>query len=155
MRKMNLLSSVIAALCVISIYGCSGGDSVQREDVSGSATFDGAPIVFGQIQFMPDQAMGHDAPPGYADIVDGKYDTSLEGGQGIVPGPHKIQITGYAKEPVMNEDETQEVEEELPLFDGYTIEESIQPPTYDIVVPAEATEGNSRAGNSASPNNEP
>lgn len=120
------------------LLGCSGGSSINREDISGKAMFNGEPIVFGMIEFLPDQSVGHDAPAGSATIIDGQYDSTIEGGFGIVAGPHEIRVTAYPKRPEVSEDETIVSEPVEPIFVGYSIQADVTPPTYDIDIPADA-----------------
>lgn len=81
-----------AALC---LSGCGGGnDGPNRFDISGKATFNGQPIAVGKIIFEPDAAKGNNGPQGFADIVNGEFDTKKTG-KGTVGGPHTIRIQGY------------------------------------------------------------
>jgi hypothetical protein len=126
--------------CLVILCGCGRSDDVARIDVSGRATFDGQPIVYGQIDFTPDHAKGHQGPPGYAEIVDGKYDTARTGGRGVVPGAHVVRVTAYP-EPfpkVEVPDEEADASGPAPLFIGYTIEQNVESRTLDIDVPADA-----------------
>jgi len=72
--------------------GCGGGPTLYR--VSGKATFAGNPIPVGKIYFMPDGAKENTGAPGFAEIRDGKYDTSASGGQGVGGGPMIVKIEG-------------------------------------------------------------
>lgn len=131
--KIQVLSSL---LCLV-LLGCGGGDGVNRVHVSGTATFDGQPIVYGHVNFMPDA--GHTAPPGFAEIIDGKYDTAEVNGRGIVEGPHLVRVTAYPSAlPETGEDETAETEEVPPLFVNYELKVDLKAPSYGIDVPAEA-----------------
>ncbi len=120
-----------------AVLGCGEPDAVRRVDIQGTATFDGLPIIFGDVEFLPDQQKGHQAPSGYAEIVVGEFDTSLSG-QGIVPGPHIVRVTAYSKRPDEVGDETIETEAITPLFVGYEMDMDISPGILDIEVPAEA-----------------
>ena len=121
--------------------GCGSGDSIKLTDVSGKATFQGAPIAYGQIQFVPDANAQHEAPAGLAEIVDGAYNTA-QGGKGIIPGRYDIRVTAYPSRPVVAATEvTEDVAAEpsvKPLFVGYTLNADIQSAQHDIDVPAEA-----------------
>ncbi len=128
---------VIISLSAFFIYGCGGGSSVERNDVSGAATFDGKPIVFGEVSFIAKHGDETDAPSGRATIENGKFDTANDG-QGLVGGPHEIRVTAYPSKPVHSEDETAKVEAVEPIFVGYSYETDIEPPTFDIEIPAEA-----------------
>ncbi|NLS96108.1 MAG: hypothetical protein GXX96_28550 [Planctomycetaceae bacterium] len=126
--------------CLMVLSGCGGADDVGRIDVSGSATFDGQPIVYGQIDFTPDNAKGHSGPAGYADIVDGKFNTAEGTGSGIVPGAHIVRITAYPQPfpDVEVSDETADTAVPEALFIGYTMEQNVESSTLNIDVPAEA-----------------
>jgi hypothetical protein len=139
MRK-NALYYGLWIACLAIVCGCGRGDSSGRIDVSGKATFDGQPIVYGQIDFTPDNAKGHKGPAGYAEIVNGKFDTSLATGSGVVPGAHIVRITAYPERfpDVQVPDEEAEASGPAPLFIGYTTEQNIESGTLDIDVPAEA-----------------
>ncbi len=134
---MNTSQLSLLSLALLVFSGCGSGTAVERNNVSGSATFDGKPIVYGSIQFIPQHGESEAAPTGSAVIENGKYTTSVDG-QGIVGGPHEIRITAYPSKPAENEDETVEVAAVEPLFVSYTIEAIIEPPTHDIAVPADA-----------------
>lgn len=137
---MKKYAIVLASLSLLFLSGC-GGNSVERHEVSGTATFDGQPIVFGTIQFIPKLADGKKAPTGSATIENGTYYTDK--GQGIVNGPHEIRVTAYPSKLIDTEDETVEAEIIEPIFVGYSMDASIEPPSFDVIVPAEAEGYNS------------
>ncbi len=90
------------ALCfafVITFIAAGCGENVDkgptRYKVSGTVTFEGKSVPFGTIMFTPDSAKGNKGPQGFAEIVDGKFDTT--NGQGIVGGAHQIKITGVSE----------------------------------------------------------
>lgn len=126
--------------CLLVLSGCGGANDAGLIDVSGSATFDGQPIVYGQIDFTPDNAKGHKGPAGYAEIVDGKFDTARTGGRGVVAGAHIVRITAYPQPfpDVQVPDEEAEASGPAALFIGYTMEQNVESPTLNIDVPAEA-----------------
>lgn len=131
-----MYTRLVVTLFLLSTLGC-GGAGVERHDVSGTATFDGKPIVFGEIEFISRHAEGIEAPSGSATIDNGEYDTS-NAGQGIIAGPHEIRVTAYPSKPTHNEDETVEVEPVEPIFVGYSYESEVEPPTFNIEVPGDA-----------------
>lgn len=71
---------------LISLGGC-GGKS-DRVVVSGTITYDGAPVEKGQIRFVPTNG-----PVVIDPINAGSYTT--EGTSGVPLGDHRIEITGY------------------------------------------------------------
>lgn len=125
--------------------GCGNG-GVERHNISGTATFDGQPIVYGQVEFISKHGQGVDAPSGTAGIRDGKYDTSIDG-QGVVAGPYELLVTAYPTKLPETDDETSEVAEVEPIFFNYAIEATLTPPTFNIEVPPDA-EGHGLGGSS-------
>ena len=122
-------------LCVglsILAVGCGGGDNGGRHRLAGTATFGGEPIAYGAVEFKP--ASG---PMGSAVIRDGEFDTELEG-EGVISGEHQILVTGYTEEPVVSDDETEDVEEVPPLFVHYELNGDLSGDSFHIVVPKDA-----------------
>ncbi|MBL8867676.1 MAG: hypothetical protein JNK93_19130 [Planctomycetia bacterium] len=85
--------SLLALLPTIVLFatGC-GGDGTSR--VSGTVKFAGQPVKAGKIYFTPDGAKGNSGPTGYAEIIDGAYDTSAAGGRGAGKGAMIVAIEG-------------------------------------------------------------
>ena len=131
---------MFAPLFSIALAGCGGGSGVELTNVSGAVTFDGTPVVAGQIEFVPKE--GHAAPNGFAAIIDGRYDTSVEGSKGIIPGPYSVRITAYPEKLPEGdiEDEEAVADEKViePLFIGYAMDADIQGSTHDVNVPSDA-----------------
>jgi hypothetical protein len=82
----------LALIGLLGVLGCKKDSS--RHDVSGKVTFQGQPVPRGQVIFSPDLAKGNDGPQGYAEIVDGFYDTS-QGDKGSPAGPVVVRIEGF------------------------------------------------------------
>ena len=76
-------------LLIGMLTGCN--ESADRVVVSGTVTFNGAPIQQGKIRFFPDAAT--DAPMTGASIVDGHYLVDAKGGVPI--GKHRVEIVGF------------------------------------------------------------
>jgi hypothetical protein len=93
-RAVPLLLLIIAPFAI----GC-GGEEFDRFDVSGSVSFDGKPLPAGNIVFEPDRAASNEGAPGFALIVDGKFDTAAEGGKGTIGGPQIVRIDGHDPTP--------------------------------------------------------
>ncbi|MBI1321728.1 hypothetical protein GC170_00870 [bacterium] len=90
------LSSVHSMAClIVVIAGCGGGDGLDRQPVSGTVTFDGAPLKEGQIQFFP-AANAKDAIATGATITGGSY--SIPRDIGPIPGTYSVQITASGGE---------------------------------------------------------
>jgi hypothetical protein len=76
-------------LCgLVAWAGCSPQEKLYR--VSGVVTYQGKPIAKGLIFFDP-QA---DGPQGFANIVNGKYDTA-EQGKGVRGGAYAVRVNGF------------------------------------------------------------
>lgn len=72
----------VASVCVtLSIAGCGPSDGLVL--VSGTVSFDGAPIPEGTIQF---RALEGDQKAYASPIVDGKYEARVE------PGPASVEV---------------------------------------------------------------
>jgi hypothetical protein len=102
------LHLALAAGMLVMVVGCSKQTGPPRYTVSGTVTFRGEPVPVGTIAFEPDTSQGNRGPAGYADIVNGRFQTHL----GAVGGPHIVRING-ASGPTI--DETQDTT----LFSDY------------------------------------
>ena len=130
---------LVAVLCAL-VMGCGKSDGYR---VSGKVTFMGNPVPSGKIYFTPDGKKGATGAAGFADIRNGQYDTSADGGRGAPSGPVVIGLEGIdpsAKSD--NADPSGEVTAKL-LFARYEVAAEIpeQDSTKDIDVPAEAAKG--------------
>jgi hypothetical protein len=94
-HRQLLASSLICIYGTLFFIGCDSraGAGPERYEISGTATFKGAPIPFGEIVFAPDESQGNSGPGTSASIQDGKFRTMA--GQGIVGGPHTVYIRGF------------------------------------------------------------
>lgn len=126
---------LVSAMLSVAV-GCGSG-GLQLTDISGDVAFDGLPVPAGEIEFYPKDP---ELPKGYAEIVDGQYDTSLEGGKGIVLGEYEVRVSGYPQALVPEEDEIAAAEQELvePLFLGYPVSATISSERHDVYVPSDA-----------------
>jgi hypothetical protein len=80
--------AILSALALAGSHGCGGPeDNLPREPVSGKVSFEGQPVVKGNIQFIP---AGSQATQVGAMIKDGSY--SIERAEGPVPGTYKVTI---------------------------------------------------------------
>ncbi|MCG6157954.1 hypothetical protein [Rubinisphaera margarita] len=137
---MHTLRVVACLALTATVVGC-GGSSVDIYDYSGTVTYKGQPITYGQIEFVPDAEGGNTGPKGYAEIVDGKYDTGTAPGKGVTGGPYLALITAYEKRPEQVEDETVEVEPVTTYFIGYEMKQDLpkdDADNVDFAVPEEA-----------------
>ncbi len=135
MKHALLLSAFATGL--VFTAGCGGGPDMHQ--LNGKVTFDGQPVVYGDVQFIPDASKGLQGPGGNAEIIDGIYDTSQAGGKGLSKGPHIARVTIFAEKLVAGSgDETQVSKAPKPLAVGFPIEVDVTGPTLDITVPASA-----------------
>ena len=127
---------LVAAALSLFVAGCgpSGPPSYRR---SGAVTFNGKPVPLGKVYFEPDVAAGGSGASGFADIVDGRYDTG-RGGQGSPNGPMIVRVTGYSDE---NKDAISGYGR--PLFAEYQTKADMPAAAseFDVEVPASAAKG--------------
>jgi hypothetical protein len=74
--------------CVVAV-GCGKGGP-RRYDLSGTVTFQGAPLPAGTISF---DGEGNSMGGGYASIDNGRFDTA-QTGRGHFGGVHEVTIVG-------------------------------------------------------------
>jgi hypothetical protein len=86
-----VLAGVVALL--LTGTGCQERGPT-RVRVTGSVTYEGKPVPYGNITFEPDTDKGNHGPQGFAKIQDGKYDSDIAG-TGPSPGPQTVVIEGY------------------------------------------------------------
>lgn len=89
--------AVVGMLAAGLLAGC-GDSGPNRLRLSGTATFDGKPIPYGDVVFTPDGAKKNSGPQGIAQIRDGKFDTAGAGGKGFAGGPTVVHVTGLTGE---------------------------------------------------------
>ncbi len=90
-----LLTLFATLFLSMSVFSCgSSDDGPVRYDVTGSITYQGAPLESGRITFVPDSEKGNKGPVGYAMVKAGKYDTRAPGGKGTISGAIQVLITG-------------------------------------------------------------
>ena len=121
-------------LMVLVGSGCTDGSGYR---VSGSVVFQGRPVPAGTIYFHPNKAAGNEGPSGFAQIVDGMFDTAAARGRGVIAGPHEVEISGY--EPATQSAENPEGGG-VSLFAGYreVIEFPAAVSRHEFVVPYDA-----------------
>lgn len=126
-----------AVLLAAFVTGCGPSGPVVFHR-SGTVTFAGQPIPLGKIYFDPDVGAGGTGPSGFADIVDGKFDTSSGAGKGSSHGPMTVRVTGFSKE---NPDKISGFGS--PLFVEYATKADLPAKSseYTIDVPAAAAKG--------------
>jgi len=87
LRPLRCLGIFAAALSLLA--GCGPSGPVQNH-LSGSISFNGAPVAGGMIYFEP--AEGNSGHTGFARIAQGRYDTAADGGKGPVSGKLSVRI---------------------------------------------------------------
>jgi hypothetical protein len=83
---------LIAAVC--AVCGCGPGNGLTMGRVSGLVTYNGQPVEFGDVLFLPDSGKGNSGVPSMGSIgKDGTYVMSTqESGDGVIAGYHKVGI---------------------------------------------------------------
>ena len=126
MRRYRLSKiACVLLLIVAGVFGCGpGGEKLYR--VSGTVTHGGQPVPKGLISFDP-QGEG---TAGFANILDGKYDTGEEG-KGVRGGKYDVRVNGFDGKPGPDAPFGQAI---FPEFRGQT-ELPSQDTTYDLEIP--------------------
>ena len=139
MSKHTFRGGFLAAVLACLLAGC-GSDAPDTYRLSGTVTFDGKPVPAGQIYFMPDAGKDNNGPSGFAQIHDGKFDTSAEGGKGHVSGPMLVRIEGFDPASKSTSESGEEVVKSL--FPTYqtTADLPKNDSTQDFAVPKEAAD---------------
>ena len=92
------LSWILACVPALWLSGCGLSESPPtRYDVTGTVTFKGKPVPYGEIMFEPDSSKGNSGPAARAEIKDGAYATEKE--KGVVVGAARVRISGYDGNP--------------------------------------------------------
>lgn len=86
-------AAALAMAAAAGLVGCGGGDGLNRVEIRGTVSFDGAPLETGSIAFIPDG--GTSAPSVGGAIKDGKF--HLPRAQGPVVGTYKVMIQASRK----------------------------------------------------------
>ena len=89
MISASALLRIIAVANLVMIVGCSSATS--RNPVKGSVSYDGQPVDYGGIAFIPEGAEeGEQRLRATGKILDGRYD--LDANHGPNPGKYRVQI---------------------------------------------------------------
>lgn len=124
---------VLLIVSQLSASGCNRSAGPKRYHISGTVTYQGKPVPFGDIMFVPDNSKGNSGPAGFAKIKDGKFDTSVDG-KGMIGGAQEITINGSSVARPEGSDEA------IPaLFPQYQTQAELPQAkmTLDFEVPAE------------------
>lgn len=153
------MKSCFGVFCLSLLLGCGGGGGPTLYQLKGEVKFDGKPVVHGRVEFEPDTTKGNSGGMGYADIVDGKYDTSTASGRGVIGGPHIIHVTGSDSKPpaagpdgTLDEIAAAEAPSPKLLFSDYKLEQDLAKENGELNIDVPAAAGLS---NAPSPANRP
>jgi len=108
-------------LCLQFVEGCDSRE--RRYRLSGTVTYNNAPVPAGYIVLEPEVAKGNSGGPGRARINDGKYDTRVYDSVGTIGGPHVVHIVGFDKK--VTGSGVSEVALPKSLFHDFTVSEDL------------------------------
>jgi hypothetical protein len=98
--RISLVKSItLAALLLVAGSGCGGGSGTMATliPVKGKVTYKGQPLTKGIVRFEPD---GYGRPATGELQADGTFVlTTLQKGDGVVAGEHKVSITDTGSNP--------------------------------------------------------
>jgi hypothetical protein len=77
---------------MLVITGCSS--KTPSGQISGTVTFKGSPVPAGEVTFTPDVTIANGQVRQYV-IKEGKYDSSANPDDGLLPGRYRVRIAGY------------------------------------------------------------
>jgi hypothetical protein len=91
---------VLLAAC--GLAGCGSDNGLTMGRVSGTITFKGQPVEFGDILFAPDESKGNQGVPAMGSITkDGTYVLSTQdAGDGAIVGYHRVGIRVFDPTPL-------------------------------------------------------
>jgi hypothetical protein len=81
-------------ILLVPIAACHN-DGLARVSVSGSVTYDGAPVKYGLITFRP--VAGSSGPAAGTAIMEGRFQVAAEKGPTVGPHEVEIKIPDFAK----------------------------------------------------------
>lgn len=79
----------------VSTVGCGAPSGIEEAVVSGTISYQGAPLEDGEIRFVPIKGTKGPANLGY--IKQGKYSVTARGG--VPVGTHRVEILSYRPDP--------------------------------------------------------
>ncbi len=125
MDYRNLISGAVICAAVFLLTGCGSRTNDASHNISGTVTFDGKPIPRGFIRFTPDESQGNKGATGYAEIIDGKFNTKTsKKSQGVEGGAYIVRIDAYDGNPYTSKSGN-EYSLGKPLFAQYTVKKEL------------------------------
>jgi hypothetical protein len=108
---MRILTGLGLIVAGCALTGCGPGNGLTMGRVSGLVTYNGQPVEFGEVLFVPDSEMGNNGVPSMGSIgKDGTFIMSTqESGDGVIAGHHKVGIRAL--------DATRVTKDETPKLD--------------------------------------
>ncbi|HWL09281.1 MAG TPA: hypothetical protein VNQ76_12815 [Planctomicrobium sp.] len=89
---------IALGIVLAGVSGCGKSDPFDRASLTGTVTFDGELVPYGEILFTPDTAKGNSGPSVVAPIrSDGTYQTQST--RGAIAGPAVAKIVAYESHP--------------------------------------------------------
>lgn len=80
----------VVMMGLMMLAGCGKSDPFNRQAVSGTATMDGKPIPYGNIEFAPAEGQPTNLS---LEIKDGKFAVDAKGG--LAPGKYIVRFQGF------------------------------------------------------------
>ena len=104
LMRIRTRLGLIAVACALA--GCGPGNGLTMGRVSGLVTYNGQPVEFGEVLFLPDSEKGNNGVPSMGSIgKDGTYIMSTqESGDGVIAGYHKVGIRALDATKVSKDD---------------------------------------------------
>jgi hypothetical protein len=102
-REWRLVWCASGLLAVaVAGAGCGPGHGLTLGRVQGKVTYQGEPVRYGTVFFVPDVSKGTDGPSAMGIIKDdGTYILSTDsGGDGALVGHHKVGVVGLDPTPI-------------------------------------------------------
>ena len=96
---LRYLSSCCLFVALFSVVGCGEGDKFNRQAVSGTISYDGKPLPFGNIEFAPENGQPTNL---ILEVKAGKFDAKKE--FGLAPGKYTIRVQGTETAPLPPKD---------------------------------------------------
>lgn len=111
-------SVFLCAWMLLLLSGCGGGsDAPVRYDLTGTVSFNGEPVPYGEILFLPDNSKGNQGAGSVATIKEGRYQTPV--GKGLIGGPYRVEIKGFDALPISGAVPVGDESVPQPLFKKY------------------------------------